>query len=176
MLELSNDVRSTFSELLLKSRRIAGLTQEELADRAGLSVRGLRKIERGDIQRPYRRTVEMLVSALELETESDEAKQLFRARDSIPADGDPGPECHGVDGNDLDHDPRPIEADGCASSEVELNSLSTPASLAVDFESVEVVAIYIVRVSDENDPPSRFIRQAVEGCDCNQPYLDIPWL
>lgn len=150
MLELSNDVRSTFSELLLRSRRIAGLTQEELADRAGLSVRGLRKIERGDIQRPYRRTVEMLVSALELESESVEARQLFRARNSIPADGDRSPECPVVDGpvvdgNDSEHGRRPVEAGGCVSG-------------------------------DEDDPPLRFMRQAVEGRGSNQPYLDFPWL
>lgn len=81
MIEAQSDVRPTFSGLLRGLRCAAGLTQEELAERAGLSARGLRKLERGDIQRPYRRTVEMLVDALELDAEQAEA--LFHARTDI---------------------------------------------------------------------------------------------
>jgi transcriptional regulator with XRE-family HTH domain len=40
------------------------VTQEELADRAGVSVRGLRKLEGGEIRRPRPRTVRALASAL----------------------------------------------------------------------------------------------------------------
>ena len=56
---------ATFAELLCSQRAAAGLTQEELADRAGMSVRGLRYLERG-LRRPYRDTVKRLVEALPL--------------------------------------------------------------------------------------------------------------
>jgi tetratricopeptide (TPR) repeat protein len=43
-----------------------GLTQEELAERAGLSERTLRNLERGRIRRPYPDTVRRLADALQL--------------------------------------------------------------------------------------------------------------
>ncbi|MFF7475037.1 AAA family ATPase [Streptomyces sp. NPDC008092] len=56
----------TFGEMLRDLRRTAGLTQEELAEAAGLAARSIRDLERGRRQRPQRRTVELLVSALGL--------------------------------------------------------------------------------------------------------------
>ena len=56
---------TSFGELLARYRESAGLTQEELAERAELSVRGLRYLERG-LRRPYKDTVERLVQALAL--------------------------------------------------------------------------------------------------------------
>jgi predicted ATPase len=47
---------------------LAGFTQEELAERAGLSVRGLRYLERG-LHRPYRDTVQRLLEVLALSPE-----------------------------------------------------------------------------------------------------------
>jgi predicted ATPase/DNA-binding XRE family transcriptional regulator len=58
-------VGTTFAELLRKHRRAAGLTQEELAERAGISPRGLRYLESG-MRFPYRGTVSRLAAALEL--------------------------------------------------------------------------------------------------------------
>jgi non-specific serine/threonine protein kinase len=52
-----------FSDLLRRHRLAAGLTQEALAERAGLSVHGIQKLERG-VTRPYRDTVERLLAAL----------------------------------------------------------------------------------------------------------------
>jgi len=51
---------------LRRLRIAAGLTQEELAERAGLSVRGLSDLERGVRHAPYRDTVERLAEALGL--------------------------------------------------------------------------------------------------------------
>jgi tetratricopeptide (TPR) repeat protein len=54
----------------VRRRRVAaGLTQEELAWRSGLSVRAVADIERGRTARPYRRSVALLADALELSGE-----------------------------------------------------------------------------------------------------------
>ena len=61
------DRPASFGELLRWQRAAAGLTQEELAERAGLSVRGLRYLEQG-MRRPYPDTLQRLVDALALST------------------------------------------------------------------------------------------------------------
>jgi tetratricopeptide (TPR) repeat protein/transcriptional regulator with XRE-family HTH domain len=58
--------RASFSALLRHYRTAAGLTQEGLAEQAGLSVRNLRDLERGAPQRPQRATLERLATALGL--------------------------------------------------------------------------------------------------------------
>ena len=63
-----------FGKLLNSYRIAACLTQEELAERAGLSVRALSDIERNRTTRPYRASVERLADALAL---SGEARQQF---------------------------------------------------------------------------------------------------
>jgi predicted ATPase/transcriptional regulator with XRE-family HTH domain len=55
-----------FSDLLRRARRVAGLTQEELAERAGLSTRGISDLERGIRRVPHQDTLEMLSDALNL--------------------------------------------------------------------------------------------------------------
>lgn len=54
-----------FAGLLRKLRRDAGLTQEELAGAAGLSVRGLGYLEQG-VTSPHKETVRLLADALGL--------------------------------------------------------------------------------------------------------------
>src|SRR5262249_35251614 len=51
-----------FGDLLRKHRLASGLTQEMLAERAGLSAHGIQKLERG-VTRPYRDTAQRLVSS-----------------------------------------------------------------------------------------------------------------
>ncbi|MDG4806977.1 helix-turn-helix domain-containing protein [Micromonospora sp. WMMD1120] len=58
--------RTTLPELLRGHRRAAGLTQAELAFRAGVGVRTVRDLERGRSNRPQRTTVELLAGALAL--------------------------------------------------------------------------------------------------------------
>jgi len=53
------------AHLVTEHRRLAGLTQEELSARSGLSTRAISDLERGRVDRPRRSTVEALVSALE---------------------------------------------------------------------------------------------------------------
>jgi LuxR family transcriptional regulator, maltose regulon positive regulatory protein len=47
-------------------RESAGLSQEELAERAGLTAKGISALERGERQRPYPQTVRALAEALNL--------------------------------------------------------------------------------------------------------------
>ena len=56
----------TFAELLRGHRRAAGLTQEALAERAGLSPEGVGALERGVRRAPHRETVARLAAALGL--------------------------------------------------------------------------------------------------------------
>jgi transcriptional regulator with XRE-family HTH domain len=56
----------SFGDLLRRYRLAAGLTQEELAELAGLSVRGLSDLERGARRAPRRETVQLLAEALQL--------------------------------------------------------------------------------------------------------------
>ena len=66
---------TNFGDLLRGHRLAAGLTQEALAERAGLSAHGIQKLERGAAH-PYRDTAQRLIAALQLEPE---AEANFRA-------------------------------------------------------------------------------------------------
>ena len=73
------DGHPSFGELLRLYRQRAHLTQEELAERAALSLRGISDLERGRRTRPYRATVQLLAAALRLES-SDRAQLESAAR------------------------------------------------------------------------------------------------
>jgi predicted ATPase/DNA-binding XRE family transcriptional regulator len=60
---------AAFGLLLKQHRRDAWLTQEELADRSGLSVRTIRGLERGEGHSPRPDTVDLLARALNLSEE-----------------------------------------------------------------------------------------------------------
>ena len=70
---------SQFSVLLRRLRQQAGLTQEELAERSGLSVRTIRRLETGEHANPQVGTVRQLADALKLEP--DERAQLLAVAD-----------------------------------------------------------------------------------------------
>jgi transcriptional regulator with XRE-family HTH domain len=55
-----------FGDLLRQYRLAAGLTQEVLAEKAGLSVPGISDLERGVRRIPRRDTIERLAAALQL--------------------------------------------------------------------------------------------------------------
>ncbi|MGH2618282.1 MAG: helix-turn-helix domain-containing protein, partial [Thermomicrobiales bacterium] len=55
-----------FADLLRQHRLAAGLTQEELAERAGLSARGISDLERGVRTFPRAETVRLLADGLGL--------------------------------------------------------------------------------------------------------------
>lgn len=65
---------------LRRQRKIAGLSQEEAADRSGLSVRTISDLERARTRSPYPRSVRLLVAALGLpETVSRALLAQYRA-------------------------------------------------------------------------------------------------
>jgi predicted ATPase/DNA-binding XRE family transcriptional regulator len=76
--------QSSFGDLLRTQRIASGLTQAELAARAGLSVRGLSDLERGVRTRPQRETVQRLLTALNVSPQ-ERAALLRAARDLPPA-------------------------------------------------------------------------------------------
>ena len=57
---------SSFGALLRRYREASGLTQEDLAQRAGLSVRGISDLERSRRQTPRHDTVRLIADALDL--------------------------------------------------------------------------------------------------------------
>src|SRR5690242_18233676 len=63
----------SFGDLLRRYRQAAALTQEELAERANLSVPAISQLERGARQYPYRSTMQALAHALLLSPEQHAA-------------------------------------------------------------------------------------------------------
>src|SRR5215210_4011429 len=84
-----DDAPRSFGELLRDHRRAAGLTQEELAERAGISPRSISEMERGGAHVPRRDTVSLLARALGLEGEQRLAFEdlIERRRRARVADG-----------------------------------------------------------------------------------------
>ncbi|MFB9903673.1 helix-turn-helix domain-containing protein [Allokutzneria oryzae] len=84
---------TTFGDFLRFYRLRSSMTQEELSERTGISVRTISDMERGRVRNPQRRTVELLVNGLELvEEEASEFAEVARAgrRMAVAADK-PGP-------------------------------------------------------------------------------------
>src|SRR5262249_34894412 len=76
----------SFADLLRRHRRAAGLSQEELAERAGLSRSGISELERGLKRAPHHDTVRRLADALAL-TDSERAALMAAARGRASAGG-----------------------------------------------------------------------------------------
>jgi transcriptional regulator with XRE-family HTH domain len=81
---------TSFGNLLRRHRSAAGLTQEGLAERAGLSRRGIADLERGARLTPYVATIERLAEALGLsKAERDGLLAAGRARKLDAVDVEP---------------------------------------------------------------------------------------
>jgi tetratricopeptide (TPR) repeat protein/transcriptional regulator with XRE-family HTH domain len=83
-------MRASFGGLLRGYRLAAGLTQEELAERAGLSVRAVSDMERDRTGRPYPRSVRLLIAALALDPKA--AERLMTAATPPAADTGQAPQ------------------------------------------------------------------------------------
>ena len=90
-----SELSATLPGLLRGHRLAAGLTQAELAARAGIGVRTVRDLERGRSARPQRTTVELLAAALGM-SDADRAAFLAAARGigATAASPDPGTPLH----------------------------------------------------------------------------------
>ena len=74
----------SFALLLRQYRKAAGLTQEELAERATLSVEAISKLERGTNRKPQRETLRLLADALALAAEERAAFHIAGRRTDAP--------------------------------------------------------------------------------------------
>ena len=74
----------TLAELLVSLRTGRGLSQEELAERCGVSVRAIGDLERGATRRPQRETLRALADGLRLDS-ADRAALQRLARSAPPA-------------------------------------------------------------------------------------------
>jgi tetratricopeptide (TPR) repeat protein/DNA-binding XRE family transcriptional regulator len=73
-------------EWLRRQRKAAGLSQEELAERSGVSVRAIANLECGRTRRPYPRSLQSLVHALDLPGDVSAALiRRYRLDDRGPA-------------------------------------------------------------------------------------------
>jgi predicted ATPase/DNA-binding XRE family transcriptional regulator len=77
-------VPAPLGDRLRALRQAAGLTQEELAERAGLTAHAVSALERGTRTRPHPHTLRSLASALQI---SDRDLALLRAAASAPGSG-----------------------------------------------------------------------------------------
>jgi predicted ATPase/class 3 adenylate cyclase len=77
---MNGDQHPIFGNLLRRHRLAAGLTQEELAERAGLSRRGIADLERGERQPPRKDTVALLAEALGLDGDKRTAFEVAARR------------------------------------------------------------------------------------------------
>ena len=82
------DAAGPFGARLRACRQSAGLSQDELAERSGLSVRAIRDLERGRTRWPYRDSLHRLADALELR---DAARAGFLGAADRRLAGAPGP-------------------------------------------------------------------------------------
>ena len=82
---------AAFGQLLRSCRRSSGLSQEELADRAGVGVRTIGDLELGRRTRPYRHTVDSLAAALALRGPRLEEFVRLSRQGTVPDAGQAGP-------------------------------------------------------------------------------------
>ena len=85
----------TFGDLLRRHRDAAGLTQEDLSERTGITPQAISLLERGERRRPHRYTVQRLAEALGIEgrnlTSFEAASRRPVARQASPEPSRPLP-------------------------------------------------------------------------------------
>src|SRR6266705_732248 len=79
----------TFGDVLRRYRLAAGLTQEELAERAQVSPRAISDLERGLRTRPWRETIQLLAAALKLGAAERAQLEAAARRQTGPAPTEP---------------------------------------------------------------------------------------
>jgi transcriptional regulator with XRE-family HTH domain len=89
-----------FATLLKHYRRAAGLTQAELAERAGLSTKAISSLERGVNRFPRRETLHLLILALRLDEEHRRVLEASRSTSTSDAMTDAGLHAYVVESAD----------------------------------------------------------------------------
>ena len=163
---------ASFGDLLKRHRLTAGLSQEELAERAGLSPRGVSDLERGARTNPRPGTVRLLAEALQL-AEADRAAFLVaahaahtahtareNAKQVLVSNADPEPSPPRVSAADL----------AATSSSVPISSPMPPSGtvtfLFTDIEgSTRLLQQLGPRYADVLGDHQRLLRTAVEAHD-----------
>lgn len=70
--------QAAFAERLLYQRKLKGLSQEQLAENTGVTVRTIQRLEKSEVN-PHLRTVKLLAAALDIEV--DDLLELDNPRD-----------------------------------------------------------------------------------------------
>jgi predicted ATPase/transcriptional regulator with XRE-family HTH domain len=78
-------IQQTFGTLLRRYRLAAGISQERLAEQAGLSVQALSALENGRRRAPYRHTVALLARAMRLSDAETAVMEAAVVRTRAPA-------------------------------------------------------------------------------------------
>src|SRR5947209_15677236 len=99
---------SAFGSLLKGYRIAAGLTQEELAERARLSARAVSDLERGARRAPYRDTVQQLAEALALNDDERAALEAAARGRAESAESSPGEQDVSLSPTNLLDEPTPF--------------------------------------------------------------------
>jgi DNA-binding SARP family transcriptional activator/Tfp pilus assembly protein PilF/DNA-binding XRE family transcriptional regulator len=121
----------TVGELLHRHRVAAGMTQKDLAGRAGVSVRALRDIERGRIHRPQASTVARLATTLALP--DDESQRLIAAHGAAAADRRAGVRIHVLGRLTVQRDGAPVAlAEGKAPTLLGLLAVQVNQTVSAD--------------------------------------------
>jgi predicted ATPase/DNA-binding XRE family transcriptional regulator len=70
--------QTSFGEELRRKRRASGLTQDQLSERSGVSIRAITDLERGVVNRPRLDTINLLAEGLDLSSDEREHWQELR--------------------------------------------------------------------------------------------------
>jgi predicted ATPase len=135
-----------FAELLRAHRRAAGLTQEELAERARLSVRALRNLESGISQAPRRDTLTLLSSALALAPDDHEAfLAAARHARALPVSPASAPSSASLDAATATATAGPPALDAAPATP---HNLPVPLTALLGREHEEAAAMHLLRRED----------------------------
>jgi tetratricopeptide (TPR) repeat protein/transcriptional regulator with XRE-family HTH domain len=153
--------RTGFGHLLRQFRRSVGITQEELAELAGISPRSLRDLEGGRVSRPRRSTVDGLARGLGLAAD-DRARLLAAAWRPAPAPDLAAAVPAARAGTDPDADSDP----GGSGTAVADGHRMTPAQLPadiMDFTGRQAELARITRLFHGNGVPQPTAPVAIVG-------------
>jgi tetratricopeptide (TPR) repeat protein/transcriptional regulator with XRE-family HTH domain len=163
-----------FGQLLRRCRRAAGLSQEELGVRAGVGVRTIGDLERGQRTRPYRQTVGALAEVLGLRgPQLDEFVRKSRGIAAEPSGLDP----EVLDGHSsLNRAEAPREAAGAGALEVPVPRELPAAVAAFTGRQSELAALDALLLTPLAGSPLTVLITAIGGtAGVGKTALAVQW-